>query len=201
MKEPRMDAKDETTRPNYFGEEIDICSLQEADHALHELSWLTSELERHTATANQQIEKIREDLANWPVKVEGIEVTLAARIQDLQEALEAWTVQNIEPHLPKGKRSRDMDHGTLGLRQQPLVVEIAEPKPGEKALKADDVVERIFHSKFRSAKRGLMLRIKTVLDLAGAKEAFQEKKLTAEELASVGLSVREACDAPVVKVK
>lgn len=176
-----------------------VDSLATADQALHELGWLLHEQERLDALCKQAIEKLKEDFAGKAVVTIGTEsVSLGTRIDAVRKLLMDWTAANIREHLDKGKRKRVLSHGELGFRQQPRVVEIGIDEETGEPYKPELVLQWIREGDLSKAQRVACTETTTKLHLRGAKEAYEAGKLSIESLASVGLVVRDACDAPVV---
>ncbi len=196
-------------RPETIGVVVQIDSLESADAALHELGWLLHEKSKIDAAAKQAIEDLKEKYAGkqaleiQPEPVDGKlppvhSTTFGERIELLSKSLEEWTAENIKGHL-KDKKTVRLKHGELGLRQQPrVVVEDEDPESGEDYT-PEQILNWIRESDLTNAQKKALTETKVSLHLKGAKDAYEGGKITKEGLAAVGLVVREACDAPVVK--
>lgn len=189
------------SRPTAIGVEFEIDSLEMADAALHELGWLLHEKEKIEAAAKQAIEDLKETFAarqSLVIDKGAPPTTIAERIAALKEKLEEFTTASIKDHL-KGKKSLRLSHGELGLRQQPRVVEPdVDPESREK-YEVEAILNWIRESDLSNSQKKALTETKTTLHLKGAKDAFEGGKITRESLMAVGLVVREACNAAVIK--
>lgn len=196
-------------RPSAIGTEISVKSIDDADVALAELSWLENEQSRLDALAKQKIDAIKTEFqAKSTVTIDGQEFTIADRIKQIVGPLGKWVVKSIASHFKGNKKSVDTPHGTLGLRQQPRIVEIGAETSAARVLEAIDfeagsvtainanLVRKIptFGGQVKD-----WLSIKVSLDLAAINAALEEKRITREMIESLGLVVRDACDLPVIK--
>ncbi|MEI8017493.1 MAG: host-nuclease inhibitor Gam family protein [Schlesneria sp.] len=206
-------------RPDSLGLEVSVKSLDDVDPVLHELSWLHSEQDRLDALAKQKIDSIKKEFQEKAVVTicdtteggEDIEdtVTFADRIDALEKPLGTWVAKNLRKHLDGKKKSIDFPHGTIGLRQQPLVVEIPEGTSEKVILdtvdnEAEGIIGTIRGWAVRRLKTlacfvGDVLKIEVKLNLKGIKDALEDKRLTKEQIEALGLTIREASDDAVLK--
>ena len=205
-------------RPDALGFEVSVKSLDDIDPVLHELSWLHSEQDRLDALAKQKIDSIKKEfqekaVVTIPSEVDGgctdQTVTFSDRIEALEKPLGAWVSKNLRKHLDGKKKSIDLPHGTIGLRQQPLVIEIPDGTSEAVILdtidaEADGIIGAIRGWAIKKLKSlacliGDVLKIETKINLKGIKDAFEEKRLTRDQIESLGLTIREASDDAVLK--
>ena len=107
-------------RPDAIGSEISVKSIEDADLVLAELSWLQNEKDRLDAVTKQKIEALKTEYQQKAVvTVEGERLAIADRAAALMGPLIKWVVKNVASHFKGKKKSIDLAHGTLGLRQQP----------------------------------------------------------------------------------
>lgn len=186
-------------RPDALGIEVSIESLADADAVLHELGWIAQETARLKSLCEQKIEAIKQDFAGRQfIDIEGQQFAMSDRAADLVQRLEDWTAENKDSFLPKGKKTRDLLHGELGVRRNPLVVEIGRDENDQK-YDPQSVLNWIEESSLTPSQKRALTETTVSLHLKGAKDAYTAKKITVEQLVDVGLAVREAADAPVVK--
>ena len=205
-------------RPDALGLDVSVKSLDDVDPVLHELSWLYSEQERLDAMAKQKIDSIKKEFQEKAVVTiadtteggEDIEdvVTFADRIEALEKPLGTWVSKNLRKHLTGKKKSIDLPHGTIGLRQQPLVIEIPEGSSETVILdtidaEAEGIIGTIRGWAIKRLKNlaclvGDVLKIETKINLKGIKDAFEDKRLTREQIEALGLTIREASDDAVL---
>jgi Bacteriophage Mu Gam like protein len=205
-------------RPDALGLEISVKSLDDVDPVLHELSWLHSEQDRLDALAKQKIDSIKKEfqekaVVNIPAGAFGelseSTMTIADRIESLEKPLATWVAKNLRKHLDGRKKSIDFPHGTIGLRQQPLVVEIPEGTSEAVILdtidaEAEGIIGAIRGWAIKRLKNlsclvGDVLKIETKINLKGIKDAFEDKRLTKEQIEALGLTIREASDDATIK--
>lgn len=185
-------------RPDALGTVVTITSLDDADKAMHEMGWLAQELAKIEGTCKQKIEAIKQDFDARKIVVIGDQsFSFSDRILLLEQAVEAWAADNIRPLLPGSKKTRSLLHGEIGLRRKTLVIEIGSDDDGVK-YDPQSVLNWIEDSELKPAIKKALTETETTLHLKGAKDAYVARKITVEELAAVGLSVREPVDEPVV---
>jgi hypothetical protein len=198
-------------RPDALGVSFQIKSLDDADLALAELSWLENQNALLTAKTKQKVDAIKTEIASQAVvEIEGTFVVISDRIEILAQALEKFVSKQIEKHLPDGKRSIDLAHGTLGLRKTPATVVIPE------GVKEAVIVEAIDEATFGlvGKLRGFLTRlvkqwngslrdlitVKITPNLSSIKTSLAEKRITAAQVESLGLVIVPESDVPVVKL-
>jgi phage host-nuclease inhibitor protein Gam len=205
------------TRPDALGLEIKITSIDDVDAILHELSWLEQEQAKLNALAKQKIDAVKLEFQNRSVVLISAEMdgdaaqtmTINERVSALKKPLEAWIVKHAEKHCKGKKRSFDLPHGTIGLRQQPLTIDVSKHSSVAKVLDAIDAESDSMITTIRSwvVKKlkslsclvGDLIKIETTLNLKGIKEAYDEKRLSREQIESLGLTIRDAYDDAVIK--
>jgi phage host-nuclease inhibitor protein Gam len=198
-------------RPDALGAEIAVASLDDADRVLHELSWLANEQARLDALAKQKIDEIKKDFgAKAVVEIDGELVTFEDRVAALTAPLNEWVTANIAEHLPAKKKSLELPHGTLGLRQQPVVAEFGQDETKQSILDRIDqttglvthvngILARNVSTLGKSVQGRDLLKIEVSPATKQMQEAVEAKRLTAEQLAEFGLFLRDAYDEAVVK--
>lgn len=196
-------------RPDTFSPLDDIAAIESLDQAglvLHELAWIGQQLAKVTADAKTRIDQIKA-AAPPCIEIAGSETLLTDRSKLLSELLSSWTAEHIAEYLTGKKRSIDLPHGKLGLRQQPQIVELAEGWAESAVLAAIDEVSGIVatitgildkKSGIGSARIRDLLDIEVKVSCKSARDAIEAQRVTADELLQLGLVVREAYDEPVV---
>ena len=113
-------------RPSALGVEVKIDGLPIADQVLHELAWIQNRMAEIDAQVKAKIDAAKEAAkASAVVAIGETSVTLTERADYLRELLQRWTLKHIDKHFEGKKRSVEMAHGKLGLRQIPMVAELA----------------------------------------------------------------------------
>lgn len=197
-------------RPEAIGLNIVVKTIDDVDPILHELAWLQNEKARLDAIVREKTDAItKEHEPKYSLLIEGQSVTIAKRTEDLTAAVKPWIVSHIAKHFVGKKRSIDKAHGTVGLRQIPMVIELKSDTSEEKVLEAvdgetDGIVATIRGWGIKKLKSfgclvGDVLTVKASLNLAGIKKAFDQKRLTKEQIESIGLVIREAKDDATIK--
>lgn len=187
-------------RPDAIGLTVEIESLDDADAALYELGWLLAEKARIEAKCKQEIEAIKQKYSNLAVvEVGGKSMPIADRIVMLETPLTEWTEEHIREYLA-GKKAKVLQHGELGLRQQPRVVELGLDEDGKTPYTAEQVLQWIREStELKNSLKKELLSVSVALHLKGAKELYESGKISLESLTAIGLAVREPYDLAVVK--
>lgn len=195
-------------RPQALGAEVAIESLDVADQVLHELAWIGQRLQTIAAAAKAKIDAIKVEADREAVcTIEGQPVSLVDRKAHLEELLSAWVAEHIAGHLPDKKRSIDLPHGKLGLRQQPLVAQVDDDHNAASVLDAIDeftglvtAINAILERKtsIGTARARDLIDIKVVPACKAMKDALEARRLTAEDLQKLGIALRDAYDEPVV---
>lgn len=195
-------------RPTALGAEVKIDGLETADQVLHELAWIQNRFQVIDAEAKAKIDAIKVAAdAQAFVTIDEVEVTLADRQKFLSELLAKWTEKHIDKHFEGKKRSVDLPHGKLGLRQQPLVAAIGKE---ENAASVLDKINETFEfqttiNTLLDKKAGVgTAKVRDLLDIKitpackAMKDGLAAKRLTAEDLQAIGIELREAYDEPIV---
>lgn len=116
----------------------EINTLEDASLALHELSWLEYEHSVRQAKAKKEIDAVVARQADlFAVRIDDELVPIVDRRAAVEEQLSAWCKEHLKENLPEGKKSADLPHGTLGFRQTPLGVELAD------GVVVDDVLNKL----------------------------------------------------------
>lgn len=197
-------------RPSALGLEVEVKSIDDVDPILHELAWINNEAAKLDAQAREKIDAIMKDFEpKYSVEIAGQVVPFKDRYEYLEGLLAKWLPKHLKKHLVGKKKSRDLPHGTVGLRQQPMVVQLQEDVTEVAALdkidiEADGIVARIREWATKKLKSlgclvNDVLTIKVSINEAGVRKAFEEKRLTAEQVESFGLEIREAEDKGTIK--
>ena len=205
-------------RPGCFaalGPEVTIETLDQANLVLHELAWVQQQLGKVAADVKIKIDALKA-AAPPSVKIKDparsiaedpVEVSLLDRQELLQQTLATWTAEHIAEHLTGKKRSIDLPHGRLGLRQRPQIVEMAEGWAESAVLAAIDEIAGVVAAVtgILDRKTGIgSARVRDLLDIQinvsckAARDAIEAQRVTAAELEPLGLVIREAYDEPVV---
>lgn len=192
-------------RPDALGLTVTIKSIDDVELCLAELGWLKSQKTRLDAQASQAIEQIKTDSnAKAVVEIEDSQVTIADRIALIEQVLEKWLGKNVSKHLDGEKKSIDLAHGTVGLRQSQLSVTLPKGTDDEVLAKIDGVAKG-FCQKIRDTLVRLvkgfgsiheMVNLKVSVNISGIKKALKEKRTTKENVESLGLVVTEPTDEP-----
>lgn len=196
-------------RPDALGTDFQIKDIETADKALAELSWLRNQLDIVASKTKQKVDSIKTELAPLClVEIEGQSVQISDRIEILEAALEKFTVKHIEKHLPEGRRSIDLAHGTLGLRKQPLTIAVSEKCKTDDVLELIDIASGGLVAKLRGflvraikqlkSSLNQLVTVKITPNISAIKDAYTEQRLTADQVKGMGLVIREPFDAPVV---
>jgi hypothetical protein len=198
-------------RPVALGEKVSIKSIEDADLALAELSWLDNERAKVAAAIKQQVDAIKTASAKKEILIiDNTETTLGDRAKYLHDLLTPWVLKNAKAHVPEKKKSVDLPHGTIGLRQQPLVVAFADGVNEMAVLdaidaQADGIVGTIRAWAIKRLKNLASLFVKDVLtigvivNLKGVKDALEDGRITREQVESLGLAIRDPYDDAVIK--
>ncbi|WP_010586292.1 host-nuclease inhibitor Gam family protein [Schlesneria paludicola] len=202
-------------RPTDLGSEISVKSIDDADLALAELSWLQNEQARLDAITKQKIDALKDEYDAKKVVTlyaddpeQTVTVSFADRVATLTGPLTKWVTKHIASHFKGKKKSVDRLHGTLGLRQQPRVVMVGKETSAAKVLDAIDEKTGIV-----TAANGLLTRkqselggqakdwisIEVKLDLAAINAAIEEKRIERATVEELGLIIRDAYDDAVIK--
>lgn len=198
-------------RPNALGLDVSIESLDDADLILAELSHLSGEQARRKAALDQRIATLKtESDAAATVEVEGQTLTLAERTATLIDTLGPWLLAHVGEHLPPKKKSLELLHGTIGLRQQPAVAQFGEDVTEqwvldqiEEATGLITAVNAILDRKIPTLGKSVtgrdVLKLEVVPALKPMLSAVDSKRLTTEQLAAFGVFLRAPYDEPVIK--
>ena len=197
-------------RPEAIGLKVAVKSIDDVDPILHELAWLENERARIDAIVREKVDAITKEFeSRYFVTIEGKSIPFGERTENLTEVLNKWLLANAKSVLTGKKKSLDLAHGVIGLRQIPMVVKLGPETSEEKALEsideeADGIITSIRGWGVKKLKSlGCLVQdvitIKATLNLAGIKKAFENKRLTAQQIDAMGLTIREASDDPVVK--
>lgn len=196
-----------TNRPTALSGDVVISSIETADQVLHEIAWIRNRLTTLAAGVKSKIDALKAEVDQQAVvSIDGADVRLQDRLQLLEDLLLAWTGDEIAGHLPDGKRSIDLPHGKLGLRQQPLVAELDDCSPGavlecvKKLVDFQEAINKLLNRKIGlgSARLSDLITISVAPALKPAKDAFEASLLTRDELATLGIRLRDPYDEPVV---
>jgi phage host-nuclease inhibitor protein Gam len=96
-----------------------ISSLDEADRTLAELGRLDALEAKASADCDRLIAQAKERCAAaLVVEVDGVEVAIATRRDQLRDGLRVWADANRADLLEDGKKSRKLNHGEIGWRMQ-----------------------------------------------------------------------------------
>ena len=197
-------------RPDAIGLKVAVKSIDDVDPILHELAWLENERARIDAIVRERIDAITKEFeSKYVVTIDGKSIPFGERADKLTEVLGDWLIENGKSILTGKKKSIDLAHGVVGLRQIPMVVKLGEDTSEEKALdaideEADGIITTLRGWGVKKLKSlGCLVQdvitIKPSLNLAGIKKALENKRLTKEQITTLGLTIREASDDPVVK--
>lgn len=195
-------------RPSTLGRDVTVKSLDDADAVLHELAWIANQTAALNAAAKQKIDAIKLATAEKAVvTIEEETMTLEDRAAQLEKLLSKWVSSNIEKHLTGKKRSIELAHGKLGLRQQPLVAALAEESSDKTVLDAIDettgLITAIMATLQRkttigTARAGDLITVEIKPAFKAMRDAYESKLVTAEALQSIGVALRDAYDEPVL---
>jgi len=199
-------------RPTALGLDVSVRSLSDADAVLHEMAWIGSQKATLAAQAKQRIDAIKvEAEAKAVVEVEGQMLSLDQRLETLSVRLAKWVAANAEKHLTGKRRSMDLAHGKIGLRQQPLVAMLGDEATDASVLDAIDeqtglvvavnaILERrtTLCNDAGKAKAGDLISVEIKPAYKSMKDALEAKRVTREQLAALGVSVRDPYDEPVL---
>lgn len=195
-------------RPSALGAEVKIDGLPIADQVLHELAWIQNRLAEIDAQVKAKIDAAKEAAkASAVVTIGEASVTLTERADYLRELLQRWTLKHIDKHFEGKKRSVDMAHGKLGLRQIPMVAELAPDETPQSVLDKIDglggliaAMNALLEKKANlgTAKGSDLLDITIKPACKAMKDAMEAKRITPDDLRSIGISIREASDDAVV---
>ncbi|TXH11973.1 MAG: hypothetical protein E6R03_13770 [Hyphomicrobiaceae bacterium] len=195
-------------RPAAIGADVSVKTLADADAVLHELAWLANEKARIAAEAKQKIDRIKADAAEKAfVDIDGTAVAFDKRVELLESKLSKWVESQIERHLDGKKRTVELPHGKVGLRQQPLVAMIGDESTEATVLDAIDercgVVTAIKaqlerKSQIGKARCGDLISVEIKPALKAMKDALEAMRLSREDVESLGVSIRDAYDEPVL---
>lgn len=200
-------------RPAALGTVVVITSLADVDLVLAELSYLRFRSNEVVGEVNQQIDAIKTAaLEKTFVTVEGQRVTIKDRMESLLDVLAGWIPGNIEQHAEKGKKSIDLAHGTIGMRQQQLAIEFAETKTAKDVIDAFDAVSvktkrSVFGwvagtlARLSDIVKGYgpvsdFIRLKLELNMVGIKAAYKGQRVKKEQLAALHLVPIDPVDVP-----
>ena len=201
-------------RPSAIGLKIELNTLEDVDNALAELSYLQNQGAIVAAETKSAIDKIKTQMADkLNITVEGESHSLTGRIVDLESALETWIESKIKEHLKDDKKSIDLAHGTVGIRQRPLSIELAKGKKAEDVVKALNEVTKgkraiagfidMLYANLQKLVKGFgtldnYLTLKVELNVNAIKSALKNKVVNAKQLETIGLIVVEPKDGPVI---
>lgn len=179
-----------------------IQSRAQADEALREIG----ELKGRGAELQQRCDRaVAVVLDHWAqrmtVRVDGADVPFGDRIRELEADLEAFVLRNVAALFEAGKKSIDLNHGTLGVRpSQPAVI----PLEGMTESQALEKLSGAFMTRIRklltSARLGFgkandsVLRLKAEINRSGILARYRERAITDQQLAKAGLRIRPATD-------
>ena len=201
-------------RPAALGSVVVVQSLDDADLVLTELSYLEFVANQITNEANAKINAIKDAaIDQMSVIVEGNRVTLKDRSDALKAVLHEWIAADLTKLLKDDAKSIELAHGTIGLRQRPLAIEIAEGKKDEDVITALNAVtmgKKGIQGWFDATLARLVdvvkgfgpisdfIAIKFSLNMAGIKKAYKDKRVKAPALASIHLKAVDPYDAPFI---
>lgn len=116
-------------RPDALGMDISVSSVEDVDHCLHEMAWLTSLQESIEAPSKAKIEAIKSEAqAKLAIEIEGQRCTIKQRWELLKSAVLQWCETQLKIHLPSGKKSLKLSHGELKTRKNEAAVHILDEK-------------------------------------------------------------------------
>lgn len=195
-------------RPAALGLDVSIKSLDDADAVLHELAWIANAKAASAADVKAKVDQLKAAaIAKAVVTIDETETSLDDRAKTLETALAKWVEKHIDKHLSGKSRSINLPHGKLGLRQQPLVALLADDTTEAQVLDTIDehcglvtacnaILERI--TPFGKARGRDLISVEVKPSLKAMKDAVEAKRLPRDTLDTLGITLREAYDEPVL---
>ena len=179
---------------------LPIGSLDGVECALREWAWINATETAINARADKRVAAERQAAAEKMQLLIGAEhVPFADRRKALIAAIEEFVTPNREALIEEGKKSRELNHGTIGFRQRKATlaaVEGGEPAGNAKIL--DGIIRFCLAAleKFTLFSAGCIhfVTIQCKFDRTAILKAAQAKQVTAAELRRVGFTVRPAED-------
>lgn len=170
-----------------LGKEPTVKTLDDVDVALHELAWLNSRKSTVDASAEQRIRLIKDE-AEKELVVEG-GVKFADRQAALTAAIEAYALAHRDQFVSEKSKSRTFMHGIVAFKDRPARVQFneGEDKKSVLAKLTDGLAVKIEAWLKRMGLRPFV-KLSIDLDIAAIGRDAKDQKLTAEQLADVGLS-------------
>ena len=175
--------------------EVAIASLEAADQVLAELGQLEAKQKELTAEYKAAEIKLKKEFEpRHKITRSGVEMTIADRMKQLRQALTEWANANRDRVLDDKKKSRDLNHGTLGWKK---TVRKLMPVAGGSESGNAGILEAIvgFLNKalesYSLFKAGCLrfVKVQVHFDREALFAAHQKNELSDEELKTAGFDV------------
>lgn len=182
-------------------------TLDDVDQALHELSYLEHERQRSEIICQQELDAVKQRQADkFVLQIDSELLPISQRQETVSNLVTEWCDKQLQSHLPEGKKSIDLPHGTLGLRALPLKIECDEGVAPKNVLeKLDkktnfwqcltDLLSKMFSRHLLSD----FITIEPKLSFTAILKSYKEHRVDAKALNQLGLVVREPVDQLYIK--
>src|SRR5262245_13981541 len=183
----RTAAKRATPHKATLAKPCAIASLEAADLALAELGRLTALETRLTAACDEKLEAVRRDYAARMI-VDGLKI--ADRRQQLERDVQAFALANRSLICAEGKKSRALNHGTIGFR---LGKASLAPIDEESAAGKESILDKLVElaaaafdklALFAAGTRRFC-RLQVTFDRQALLKAYDTKELSAADLPKI----------------
>lgn len=192
-------------RPETLGAELQLVSLDDINHALEEMAWLTSFQESIEAPAKVKVEALKTQTQNrLVVEIDGKPQTVKQRWEALKAAVLEWCPDNLKDYLPKGKKSLKLSHGELKTRKNEAAVRVLNDQPedevaleiarsGELIKAIDELLEHelVLHGKSSGIRLRNLIAVQFVLAKDPIKQEWARRPEVRELLQTLSISVEE----------
>jgi phage host-nuclease inhibitor protein Gam len=166
-----------------------LVSVADVEKAMNSLQRAKATLDKKTAEANSKIATLRDDYSDEIAMFE-------ENVKRLDSQIIAWaeTKRTDEELFPNGKKSLDLQAGTISFRKGTAKVVLRKKK------KLADVIQALSNTR-KELWKTFLSQPDPLLDKSAVKEAYDDGDITDEDLAAIGLQIDEGEETPSIKLK
>lgn len=199
-------------RPNSLGAKVSVDSLEDVDRVLEEIAFCESEIATRNDIIKRRTDAVKAEQANLSVvEIDGESISVGDRLAYLKTVLSDWISSSIREHLPEDRKSIELPHGTIGLRQQPLSLTIGENSSEEKIVenidkKTDGLIGKVRAFALKAIKSlgvvfGDLVTVSIKVNWSRLRQLAAEGQLTKKAAQSLGITINDPYDAPTINAK